>query len=275
MILVTGAKGNVGSELTSQLVAAGERVRALVRKPADDLPADVEPAIGDLDQPESLEPALRDVRGVFLLGAARDTAALLEVLRRAGVERVVMLTSRSVVGGRPDNAVVEMWLRAELALEASDLAWTILRPSGFMSNALRWLPDLRGAGTIREPFPDAPIAAIDPYDIASVATLVLTTTGHERRHYSLSGPAALLPAEQVAILSRVLGRSLRFEGLAPDAARQALAKTLPPRFVEAMLRFFVEGEFDDSSISPAVRELTGRPPRDFELWAKAHAGAFL
>ena len=37
------------------------------------------------------------------------------------------------------------------------LSWTVLRPSGFMSNALRWLPQLRAGDTVREPFADLPL----------------------------------------------------------------------------------------------------------------------
>ena len=32
--------------------------------------------------------------------------------------------------------------------------------------------------------------------------------------------------------------------------------------------------FDDSTVLPTVRELTGRPPRTFAQWARAHADAF-
>jgi uncharacterized protein YbjT (DUF2867 family) len=53
MILITGATGNNGRELVRQLVAAGQRVRALVRNPAkaaDLKGTDVELAVGDFDQ---------------------------------------------------------------------------------------------------------------------------------------------------------------------------------------------------------------------------------
>jgi uncharacterized protein YbjT (DUF2867 family) len=63
-ILVTGATGHVGSELVQQLASDGHAVRALVRDlPGARLrmPATVELAAGDLNEPESVKQSLHDV----------------------------------------------------------------------------------------------------------------------------------------------------------------------------------------------------------------------
>ena len=86
-----------------------------------------------------------------------------------------------MVGGDPSNAIVRMWMTSEEAVSSSGVAWTLLRPSGFASNALRWLPQLRNGDLVRAPFANAPIASIDPHDIAAVAAVTLTTPGHESR----------------------------------------------------------------------------------------------
>jgi uncharacterized protein YbjT (DUF2867 family) len=275
MILVTGATGNVGGELVRQLADANQQSRALVRSRADGaLPPGVETVIGDLNQPESLSAALIGVRSVFLLGGYQDMRGTLAEIRRAGAERVVLLSSRSVVGGNPSNAIVDMWMASEEAVRSSGVSWTILRPSGFMANALRWAPQIRAGDVVRAPFADAPIAAIDPYDIAAVAAAALTHGGRSSRSYILTGPEPLLPAHQVRILAAELGRDLRFERQADDEAREEMSKSFPVGFVDAFFRFFAEGEFDDSQVLPTVQEITGRRPRSFEQWAKAHADAF-
>jgi uncharacterized protein YbjT (DUF2867 family) len=275
MILVTGATGNVGGELIRQLAGANQWVRALVRNQAESaFPAGVETVIGDLNRPESLSDALKGVRGVFLLGGYRDMPGALAEIRRAGVERVALLSSRSVVGGNPSNAIVSMWMASEDAVRSSGVSWTILRPSGFMSNALRWAPQIRAGAVVRAPFADAPIAAIDPYDIAAVAAAALTSEGHASRSYVLTGPEPLLPADQVRVIAATLGRDLRFERQADDEAREEMSKSFPANFVDAFFRFFAEGEFDDSQVLPIVHEITGRQPRAFEQWAGAHADAF-
>jgi uncharacterized protein YbjT (DUF2867 family) len=275
MLVVTGATGNVGGEVVAALAGREEGVRALVRDPAGAaLPAGVDVVQGDLELPESLTPALDGARAVFLLGAWGDMPGLLRRFGRAGVEHVVLLTSRCVVGGMADNAITRMWLDSEAAVRGSGLAWTILRPSGYHANALRWRAQLRQGDIVRAPWPDIAVAAIDPADIAAVAAVVLTGSGHEGAAYSLSGPEPLTPGDQVATLAAVLGRPLRYEPLSDEQARVEMAPDTPAPYIDAFFRFYSGGEFDDSPVLDTVAQLTGRPPRSFAQWARAHADAF-
>jgi uncharacterized protein YbjT (DUF2867 family) len=274
MILVTGATGNVGGEVVKALAATGEKVRGLTRSAAAVLHDGVEPVVGDLDRPQSLAPALDGVRAVFLLAGYRDMPGVLAETRRAGVDRVTLLTSGAAAGGDLANAVERDQIRSELAVQESGVAWTILRPSGFHSNALRWLPQLAAGDTVRAPFADVPIASIDPYDIATVATKTLTAGGHEGRIYRLTGPTPLRPADQIRVLARVLGRPLRLAPQSDAAARAELHRAMPSEYVDAMFEFFVDGTYDDSKVLPTVEEVTGSPPRSFEQWANTHADAF-
>jgi len=274
MILVSGATGNIGAELVRTLTEAGEPVRALVRDQAAPLPDGAEPVTGDLDQPQTLRPALVGVRGVFLLPGYRDMPGLLGEVGAAGVERVVLLSGGSAGSGDLTNAVSRYMIRSEEAVRDSGLAATILRPSGFMSNTLRWLPQLQAGDVVRDAFPNVAVAMIDPADIAAVAAAALTTSGHEGQVYRLSGPQPLRPADRVRILAEVLGRPLRFEGQSDDEARAEMSRAMPAEYVDAFFRFYADGELDESPVLPTVEQITGRPPRTFEQWAQAHAAAF-
>ncbi|MCX6997166.1 MAG: SDR family oxidoreductase [Kiritimatiellaeota bacterium] len=107
MILVTGATGYVGGRLVPRLLAAGYRVRCLVRDPARlkgrAWLSQVEFAQGDMLQPETLVAAMRGVRALYYLVhslgggsdfasrdlmAARNCAA---AARASGVERIIYL----------------------------------------------------------------------------------------------------------------------------------------------------------------------------------------
>jgi uncharacterized protein YbjT (DUF2867 family) len=275
MIVVTGATGNVGGEVVAALSARDQQVRAVVRDPERaSLPAGVEVVRGDLELPESLTSCLAGARAVFLLGGWGDMTGLMRRIADAGVRHVVLLSSRSVIGGKADNPITHMWLESEGAVRDSGVEWTILRPSSFHANALRWLPQLREGDLVQAPWPQVAIASIDPADIAAVAATVLTEPGHERTELALSGPEALTPGQQVAILADVLERPLRYEPLSDEAARTRMATDTPMPFIEAFFRFYSDGEFDDSIVLDTVKRITGRPPRTFTDWARAHAQAF-
>src|SRR4051794_13771803 len=276
MILVTGATGNVGAELVRALAAAGEPVRALVRDDARRaaLPAGVEAAVGDLDRPETLGPALEGVRGVHLLAGYAGLPDALERGRRAGVERVTLQSSSAVPSGDTTNAVARYHIESEAAIRDSGLQWTFLQPNGFMSNALEWAEQLRRGDIVTAPFAGVRTAQIDPRDIAAVAAAALTQDGHAGRSYRLSGPESLLAAERVAILGSVLGRDLRLEPQSDEDARAEMSAAMPPEYVDAFFAFFVDGTLDESEVLPTVEQVLGRPPRTFAAWAEEHAGAF-
>lgn len=126
--LVTGASGFVGSHVARQLVAAGRRVRILVR-PTSVLRAldglAVERTEGDLRDAASLDRAMQGVRLVFHVAAdyrlwsrrseeiyesnVGGTRRLLEAAERAGVEKVVYTSTVATIavprGGKlPDEA---------------------------------------------------------------------------------------------------------------------------------------------------------------------------
>ena len=85
MILVTGATGNVGSEVARALVARKQTVRALVRDPSRSVvPTGAEVVTGDLEAPGSLDGALAGVEKVFLLAGFDTLPATLDRMQRAG-----------------------------------------------------------------------------------------------------------------------------------------------------------------------------------------------
>jgi uncharacterized protein YbjT (DUF2867 family) len=143
-----------------------------------------------------------------------------------------------------------------------------------MSNALRWRPQLAAGDVVRLPFASVRAAVLDPADLAAVAAHCLTSDGHVGRIYSPTGPEALTPADQVAILGRVLGRALRFEAQPDDEAREQMLETTSPEYVDAFFDFYVAGSLDESVVRTAVHDVTGRHPRSFEHWATAHKDAF-
>jgi uncharacterized protein YbjT (DUF2867 family) len=275
MVLVTGATGNAGGAVVRALLEAGAPVRSLVRPGREgDVASGAEAAAGDLNRPDSVGAALAGVEAVFLLSGYDDLEESLARMRSAGVRRVALLSGSGAPTGDLTNAVARYHILSERAVRESGLDWTFLQPNSFMTNALGWRDQLRAGDVVRLPFAAVPVAMIDPADIAAVAVLALTTGAHAGRVYRLSGPEALRPAEQVATLARALGRDLRFEALTDEQAREQMSATMPAEYADAFMRFFADGDVDETTVLPTVQEVTGRPPRRFAEWAAENADRF-
>jgi uncharacterized protein YbjT (DUF2867 family) len=275
VILVTGATGNAGGGAVNGLLELGANVRGLVRDGSESkLPDGVEPAVGDLNDPETLRRPLEGVSAVFLLSGYDGIDESLALMRHAGVERVVLLSSSAAPTGNLENAVARYHILSERAVRESGLPWTFLQPNSLMSNAFRWLSQLRDGDVIRAPFAAVAISTIHPDDLGAVAARALTTADHEGTTYRLSGPQALLPAEQVAILAEFSGRDLRFEAQPDDDARAEMEQAMPKEYVDAFFEFFVDGAIDETTVHPTVKKVTGWDPRTFDQWAEANASAF-
>ena len=272
MIVVAGATGNVGREVTRLLVEAGERVRALTRDLAKAaVPAGAEAVAGDLNDPPSLAPVLAGAQTLFMLSGY--SPEIFTEAEKAGVRRVVLMSGGSAETGDRSNAVAQYMIDSEDALRASGLAWTMVRPRMFMTNTFQWLSQIK-AGVVRTPWPQVPAAVIDPADIAAVAAKALVSAEHEGRAYPVTGPEALRPGERVRILGEVLCREIRYEAQPDDEARAQMLTEMPEKYVDAFFSFYSEGKLDETTVFPTVEEVTGRPPRTFEAWVRANAERF-
>ncbi|MBL7252810.1 NAD(P)H-binding protein [Paractinoplanes lichenicola] len=268
-ILVLGATGNVGRAVVAAALAAGHEVRAVSRG-GGDLPEGADGYVGDLDDASTLTRAVDGVESVFTLAGYGGLAETLTDAGRAGVRRVVLLSSSSAPSGKRDNAVAKYHLESEDSVRASGLEWTILQPNAFMSNALRWRPQILAGEVIREPFGDVALSVVDPADIAGVALLALTSADHHGRYYRLSGPEALTAAERAEILGAALGRALTVEVPSDEEAREGV----PPAYADAFHEFYRGGLIDETTVHPTVEQLLGRPPAAFADWAAANSHRF-
>jgi uncharacterized protein YbjT (DUF2867 family) len=280
MILVTGATGTIGSEVVRQLRAASLPVRILARDPAKAaarLPAGVEVVAGDLGDPATLKPALAGVEQVFLLAAGPDLARLeanvIAEARRAGVRHVVKLSAMGA-DADPGFPYGQWHKKSEDALRVSGLTWTILRPTGFMSNVLTLAPSIRATGKFHQPTGDGKLALIDPRDIAAVTVKALTVPGHEGRTYTLTGPEALSAADMAAELTKATGKPVEFVDVPEEVAAAAL-KGMPQVELDALLDYLARVRAKAAeTVTRDVYRVLLKQPRTFAAWAAENAAAF-
>jgi len=281
MLVVTGATGNIGRELVRELDTAGAEFRILVRDPARaaGLPASARRCTGDLGDPAALRAAMTGASRLFLLTpgiATEHTRIAVAAAAAAGVRHIVHLSS-VYVSGDPVPAMGRWHLEREQIIRASGIPATFLRPGGFMTNALDWLPAIRDGGYVLDPVGPGRYAPIDPADIAAVARLVLTQDGHQGREYVLTGDEALTVTEQVAILSAAAGLDIKVRE--PDSAAEIVSARFPqgapPALAAAIIEGFALMRADTTGFrTDTVRRLLGRPPATFAEWCARNASAF-
>jgi uncharacterized protein YbjT (DUF2867 family) len=281
MYLVTGATGHVGGPVARQLHEQGHGVRALVRHPsrAASLPAGIELAVGDLDDPDSVSKAVQGVEAIFLMqvgGGTEQTKTMITAAQDAAVPRIVLLSS---AGARllplDMNPMGAALAAREQVLRESGLGVTYLRPSAFASNTFAWRDSIR-AGKVVDPTGDGVLAVMDPEDIARVAVAVLSEDGHVGKGYLLTGPEAMTSREQVEIIAEVTGRSIDFQDVTPhEFAQAAIQRGTPPEEAHLMERLNEVFRARRSvAITDDVENITGIAPGTFRDWCQRHTGAF-
>jgi uncharacterized protein YbjT (DUF2867 family) len=281
MLLITGATGHVGTALVHELVRRGAPTRVLTRDPGRTahLPDAVERRRGDLEEPRSLTNAFMGVDRMFLLTPGIGTAMAQNALAaaaEAGVRHVVLLSSTNVIGD-PVPAMGRWHHERELLVKDSGVPWTILRPNGFMSNALEWIPTLAAAGYVLDATGPGRHAVIHPADIAAVAAVALTEPGHEGAEHTLTGPESSTTAEQVATLGTVLGREIatREVTTADEAVRSRFPQGAPAPLAAAVVEAWTLMRADTvGARTDTVERLTGQAPRTFRSWCREHADVF-
>lgn len=224
--LVIGATGRQGGATARHLLSRGWRVRALVRdpgSPAAQRLTDAEPVVGDLEDPASLERAMRGVDAVFSMQAlAYEPETLKAEVRQgmhvadAALDTGVRHLVYSSVGGAErrtgieyfeSKAAIESYIRA-LAVPA-----TILRPVFFMDNLLHYA----GAEDERvmelPVLPDRPMQLIATDDIGRIAAYVIDhRDDYLGAEIEIAGDE-LTFAEVAAIYGKVTGVPTRLEPL--------------------------------------------------------------
>jgi uncharacterized protein YbjT (DUF2867 family) len=270
--LVTGATGNVGSLVTERLLDRGERPAVFVRdrKKAERLFGDrVEIRVGDL---ADVSGALADVCELFLLNSGpelevHDRAAALAA-KAAGVRHVVKLSTLDVstgIGTGPWHA------RGEDAIRESGVAFTFLRSSAFMSNALGWAYSIKREGILRTSTGHGKIAFIHPGDIADVAVKALSTRDHDGEALVITGPRALTYAEMASQIGEAIGMAIRFEEITDDEARPDVDDAYADPLVD-IWRAVREGRL--ATVTDGVSRVLGREPVTFGQWVSENAEAF-
>ena len=277
MILITTANGKVGSEIVKQLLAQGESVRVgahNVEKAQANFPG-VHVVHFDYSDSASIKAALEGVDTVYLASPGAFPADpeknVVDLAKAARVKRVVKLSLMGV------EASDDIPLRqVEKYIEASELEYTILRPTWFMQNYSTGMAQGIKTGSLYEPAEQAKTGFIDARDIASVAVKALTENGHNGQAYALTGPESLDRNAVAAKISSATGKTVQYVPINDEQFRGAMQNVLSPAYLELMSSLYagVRAGWTDAT-TDTVKKVLGRDPISFDQFANDHKDTWL
>jgi uncharacterized protein YbjT (DUF2867 family) len=272
-VLVTGALGNVGTEVVEELQATGVDVRAAdidEESVKERFGNSVEAVYFDFSKPETYEPALSGVEKMFLMRPPKISDEKLymfpaiDAAKRAGVKHVVFL---SLIG--IENAKFVPHYKVEQHLEEVGLRTTFLRCSFFMQNLnTTHCREIKERDEIFIPVGEAKTSFIDVRDIGAVAAVALTEEGHAGKTYDLTGSEGLDYWEVAKIMSDELGRPITYRN--PNPLHFLIAtvqRGTPLRYALVMLGLYTSTRFGMAeAITDNMERLIGRTPIRFRQY---------
>jgi uncharacterized protein YbjT (DUF2867 family) len=200
-VAIAGGHGQIALRLAKVLSQRGDETVALIRNPdhAEDVrEAGAEPAVADLEHASEGDVA-EAIAGsdavVFAAGAGpgsgparKDTmdyggaVKLIAAAKQAGVTRYVIVSSMGANADAPGDDTFSVYLRAkgraDDAVRASGLDWTVVRPGGLTNDA--------GTGRVNLG-ESAPRGQIPRDDVAAVLAAVLDSPNTIGRTMDLIG----------------------------------------------------------------------------------------
>jgi len=286
MYLIVGATGNLGGEICRRLAAEGKPIRVLVRTTTDQKKRErltsygVELVEEDVCDRTSLDAVCQGVKAVISTVSSIpfsytpdanniktvDTEGLInliEAAQAAGVQRF-LYTSFTMENDFPlRNAKREV----EKRLKASELAYTILRPSYFME---AWLSPAVGFD-----YPNAkaqiygsgenPISWISLIDVAKFTVESLDNPAARNATLELGGPEALSPAQVVKIFEELGGQAFEVQHVPEEALEEQQKAATDPMQASftGLMRWYAQGDPIDMQATLAAFPVQLTSVRDY------------
>ncbi|MBW4567631.1 MAG: SMP-30/gluconolactonase/LRE family protein [Tolypothrix carrinoi HA7290-LM1] len=276
-ILITGATGTIGGEIVKQLAAKNLPIRAFVRNPSKAArlkQLGVEIAQGDFLHQDTLEAALQGIEKAFLVTAndprqVEMESNFIDAAQKAGVQHIVKLSV--LAANQNSSSTFQRWHgQIEKHLEKSGIAWTHLQPNMLMQNIKWFAKTIAEQSSIFSTVGDAKISHVDAKDVAAVAAVCLSESGHENKSYVLTGAEAIAFNQVADKLAKTLNRPVTFVNVTAAQLKQArLAGGEPEWYLDAENELFaLWASGTGSPVTSDIFDITKQSPTSFDEFAR-------
>lgn len=258
-ILVIGGKGKTGRLVNRELLSRGARTRVATRAPSteDDVAFDWQ----DL---RTANAAFDGVNAVYIVAPTNNSdhgtivPPVLEIARKSGVQRFVLLSASSLEAGGPMMGQIHSYLQSKVP------EWTVLRPTWFMQNfsEQHHRDTIRNENAIYSATGTGRIGFIDAADIAKAAVSALLSETSWNRDFILTGPETLSYSDVAEKISNAIGRTIKHINLTtPELAERYVRAGLDEAYARILAEMDARiSEGSENQLSDGVFALTGRRP---------------
>ncbi|MBD8735359.1 SDR family oxidoreductase [Sphingomonas sp. CFBP 13706] len=287
-ILVLGATGPQGRAVAEKLIDSGVRVRVMVREPAraDDLAAmGAEVVKGDLDDPISVDAAIRGQDGVFLTvaffnGSHAHGRNVIEAAAKQGVGRIVWNVAGRIQEHDIGNPAMDKWRPILADMRASGVPFTILQPTVYMENFLNpaITREVRDHDVLAYPMPnEAHTQWISHQDTAAYTVAAFEHPGDESMVIDVCGSEDLTGSQIAERFGRALGRPITFRPMPPEEFAGTFPDGMDPApIVRHYTNVFANPDMMTSNVDhQAALGILPIEPLTFENWVRKYRDAFI
>ncbi|TGM46598.1 NAD-dependent epimerase/dehydratase family protein [Leptospira biflexa] len=275
-VFVYGGSGLVGGHLIKELQKNGHEVWAGSRKPeSQKKESNLTWVYADSKETKKGLEILEAVDAAYFLSPPGETnqyeilSPWIEKAKQVGLKKLVLMTAMGVDHAPPEAP----FRKTEILLEGAGIPWNIIRPNWFMQNFNSfWIAGIKQDGKIYFPGGNATVSFIDARDIASVASVLLTTDDFVNQAITLTGKESLDHVQVSKYISFVSGKNIEYVDVDPKVFESSLVSAGLSKDYAAFL-VMIAGALKEGFASPiidSVQKITGKEPVTFQKYAEDH-----
>ena len=268
-ILVTGATGNIGSEI----------IKLLKTKNADFVAGtsngeaikDVKTVKFNFADNDSLKNAFKGITTLFLLLPSHPEAAnwgenAIKLAKESGIKHIVR-SSGMFANANSDLLIEKLLGSTDKFLKESGISYTITAPSSFMQNFSTTIASDYKSGMVYQAADDAKISWVDVRDIAAVnVEVLLNPNKYLNQTLTITGSKSLNYEEAINKMNEVLNKETKYVAIPNESATKAMADMHFPQFIIDLLislnNSIMQGNFVETT--DTVEKVLGRKPIAFK-----------